>query len=80
MPEIKAIVNNFADDIIKDVEGKVAQDDWVRVKCAQSEVVLPKRTLQSAAASMSKKPQAEPEVVLPKKTGSHVSCSHCTYC
>lgn len=72
MPEIKAIVNSFADDIIKDLEGRVAQDDWQRVRCTQSEVRLPR---SASAPSKNKKPEPEPEV-LPKPKKGHTILLH----
>jgi hypothetical protein len=58
MPEIKAIVNNFADDITKDVEGRVLRDDWLRTRCAHSEVALPRRA--SKKPEEAPKPRSEP--------------------
>lgn len=49
MPEIKSIVNSFADDMIKDIENKVLQDNWVKMKCANSEVTLPQRAMPKSA-------------------------------
>eukprot|EP00603_Paraphysomonas_imperforata_P004474 CAMPEP_0114420236 /NCGR_PEP_ID=MMETSP0103-20121206/4451_1 /TAXON_ID=37642 ORGANISM="Paraphysomonas imperforata, Strain PA2" /NCGR_SAMPLE_ID=MMETSP0103 /ASSEMBLY_ACC=CAM_ASM_000201 /LENGTH=763 /DNA_ID=CAMNT_0001588705 /DNA_START=97 /DNA_END=2388 /DNA_ORIENTATION=+ len=67
MPEIKAIVNSFADDIIKDIENKVLQDDWVKVKCTNSEVTLPCRaaTKKSAAPAT----QSDPDTTSKPKRG-----------
>ena len=43
MPEIKAIVNSFADGIIKEIENKVQRDDWAKERCSHLEVSLPRR-------------------------------------
>ena len=45
MPEIKTIVNSFADDIIKDIESKVLNDDWIKTACKNSEISLPNRMI-----------------------------------
>ena len=66
MPEIKSIVNSFADDIIKDIESKVLQDDWVKAKCANSEVTLPQRATPKKAMESHQVPVVD-SVSKPKK-------------
>lgn len=38
IPEIKSIINSFTDDIIREMETEVSNDDWTPIRCSQPEV------------------------------------------
>lgn len=38
IPEIKSIINSFTDDIIREMENEVSNDDWTPIRCPQPEV------------------------------------------
>mmetsp|Transcript_165 Transcript_165/g.289 ORF Transcript_165/g.289 Transcript_165/m.289 type:complete len:830 (+) Transcript_165:163-2652(+) len=63
VPEIKTIISNFADEIIREMEGEVARDDWAQVKCPQPEVKLPGKV------GVVKSPEKKTEHSTPKKGG-----------
>jgi hypothetical protein len=51
IPEIKSIINSFTDDIIREMENEVSNDDWTPIKCPQPEVKFPGK----ASSSLSKR-------------------------
>jgi hypothetical protein len=64
IPEIKSIINSFTDDIIREMEIEVSNEDWTPIKCPQPEVKFPgKNTPSKRETERMKETQQDSEVI-----------------